>query len=212
MSDVSGPSRSASTPTRTAAHPQARTAPPAEDVRAMGEAFARARMQPQQQAGALGQRAAGGRTALIAARGERTPDAVAAGAWRALDERGALDRREGERHADQGFGGLGQHAAIPVVVSAQFPAPQVDPSGFAQMLADLWTRENGRGAREVRVRFGNATWPATGARLVQSADGMLDITLEIAPGADVPATDSLDRALAEQGLPIGRIGVADAAD
>ena len=43
----------------------------------------------------------------------------------------------------------------------------------AQVLADLWTRENGRGAKEIRVRFGEDAWPATGARLVRNAAGAL---------------------------------------
>lgn len=212
MSVVSGPSRSNGTPTRTAAGQQTRAAPPAEDVRAMGEALARARMQPQQQASAPGPRAASGKFVTIATAGARTPGADTAGAWRALDERNSLERSEAERHTDQVFGGLPQQAGIPVVIAAQVPAPQVDPSGFAQMLADLWTRENGRGSREVRVRFSNAAWPATGARLVQSADGLLDISVEIAPGMTAPMIDRLGHALAGRGLSIGRIVVGPFAD
>lgn len=183
MSDVSSPSRNTGSASRLSAPTSARTAPPAEDVRAMGEAFARARMQPQQQAPGLGQRNAGGKDGALARQADRAPNASTLGAWRALDERNALDRRDGERHGDQGFGGMAQHAGLPVVVAAQAPSPQVDPSGFAQMLADLWARENGRGSREVRVRFGASTWPATGARLIQSADGLLDISVEMAKGA-----------------------------
>ncbi len=213
MSDVSAPSRSSSTQaSRPAARPQARTAPATEDVRAMGEAFARARMQqPQQQTSGLGQRSATGKGALLTKQGgERAPDAAALNAWRGLDERNALDRREGERHGDQGFGGMAQQMGVPVMVTAQAPAPQVDPSGFAQMLADLWTRENGRGAKEVRVRFGNATWPATGARLVQSADGLLDIAIEVAPGAELPPLGGLEQALAERGLAVASTTVTPA--
>ena len=75
------------------------------------------------------------------------------------------------------------------------------------MLADLWPRENGRGPREVRVRFGAATWPATGARLVRSADGLLDVTVEQAPGTPALSLAGLDEALAERGLAIGQVAV-----
>ncbi|NJR78496.1 hypothetical protein [Sphingomonas corticis] len=209
MSDVSAPSRSSQPVRRAAPQPTQRADPPAEDVRAMGEAFARARGSlPQGTAPARG----GGKGAAMPAKGERAPDAPALGQWQAAaEERAALDRRDGDRHADQGFGGFAQNAApVPVVVAAQAPAPHVDPSGFAQMLADLWTRENGRGPREVRVRFGAATWPATGARLVRSADGLLDVTVEQAPGTAAMPLAGLGTALAERGLAVGTVAAASA--
>lgn len=209
MTDVSATSRSNAPNTRPTARTPQRATPPAEDVRAMGEAFRRARGGTGQPDGLSG-RAAVGKGAQPATRGgERGADATAVAGWHAADERAALDRREGERHADQGFGGMAQQAAAPVVIPAQGPSPLVDPSGFAQMLADLWTRENGRGPREVRVRFGTSTWPATGARLVRSADGLLDVTVEMAPGFGDARTDRLQAALEETGLSIGRVDVAD---
>ena len=211
MSDVSAPSRTSQPVRRAAPTPQQRATPPAEDVRAMGEAFARARGSLPQGGQAVARN--GGKPASMLAKGDRGADAAALGQWQqagqAAEERAALDRRDGERHADQGFGGFAQNATpVPVVVAAQAPAPHVDPSGFAQMLADLWTRENGRGPREVRVRFGASTWPATGARLVRSADGLLDVTVEQAPGTAAMPLAGLDDALAGRGLAVGTVAVA----
>ncbi|PCG09468.1 hypothetical protein COA17_06165 [Sphingomonas ginsenosidimutans] len=211
MSDVSATTRSHAP--RSPARPAARTAPAPQDVQAMREALANAR---RQQGSLPGQPQAGGRTAqqqggarTAMAGADRGADALATGEWRSADDRAALDRRDGERSSDQGFGGFAQPGALPVTVAAHPPAPQVDPSGFAQMLADLWTRENGRGAREVRVRFGNDSWPATGARLVRSADGLLDVTVEMAAGSAPPPLDTLGDALAQSGLSIGGLAAEE---
>ncbi|KQT35023.1 hypothetical protein ASG29_02510 [Sphingomonas sp. Leaf412] len=206
MSDVSATGRSADPATRSSARRISRAAPPAEDVRAMGEAFRRARGGLPGRADAAMPRGTG-KGAGVAARTGAAPDATAPAGPRTGDEQATLDRRDADRHPDQGFAGLAQHAAVPVVVAAQPPSPLVDPTAFAQLLADLWTRENGRGPREVRVRFGAATWPATGATLVRSADGLLDVTVDMAPGTADARIDVLETALGARGLAIGRVAI-----
>jgi hypothetical protein len=87
------------------------------------------------------------------------------------------------------------------------PAPQVDPSAFAQLLAQLWRREHGKGSKEVRVSFGADAWPATGARLVRDAGGQLDILLHVdrAGSIDAASLEQLERQLSDRGLVIGAV-------
>ncbi|MBM6575288.1 hypothetical protein KCP91_02815 [Microvirga sp. SRT01] len=210
-------SRSASQPQRTSrtASPHQPQQQPA-DAKAMGEALASARRQmppvparpggmPQraptsaataaQRDGTAGEMAA----ALSAARG-RDGDA-------ALADRFRLDREGGDGSA--GFG-QAQTAAPPAPLPMpQMPSAMIDPSGFAQMLADLWTRENGKGHKEVQVRFGDSAWPATGARLVRNAAGTLDVALLV----DSAATGfgdrlpGLERHLADAGVAVGSLAM-----
>jgi len=117
---------------------------------------------------------------------------------------------QSERQADgQGLSLSGQAAPPPPVTMPAMPAAHVDPSAFAQAMADLWTRENGKGAKEVRVRFGDSAWPATGARLVRNAAGALDIALttETVTGPYDARLDSLRGHLAEAGLDVGALSV-----
>lgn len=117
---------------------------------------------------------------------------------------------QAERQADgQGLALSGQPAAPPPVTLPAMPAAHVDPSAFAQTMADLWTRENGRGSKEVRVRFGDSAWPATGARLVRNAAGTLDIALttDTANGPYDARLDSLRGHLADAGLDVGALSV-----
>jgi hypothetical protein len=117
---------------------------------------------------------------------------------------------QAERQADgQGLALSGQPAAPPPVTLPAMPAAHVDPSAFAQTMADLWTRENGRGSKEVRVRFGDSAWPATGARLVRNAAGTLDIALttDTANGQYDARLDSLRGHLADAGLDVGALSV-----
>jgi hypothetical protein len=142
-------------------------------------------------------------------------EAASAGAIRGQAEADARTVRHqagSERQADgQGFGLAGQPAASPPVQLPAMPAAHVDPSAFAQTMADLWTRENGRGAKEVRVRFGSGAWPATGARLVRNPEGRLDIALtaDRAGGAYDGRLNALRGHLAEAGLDIGALSVED---
>lgn len=204
-----------STPTR-AVEPQQRPGqePRADDVRAMGDAFARARakMQPEGTAPRAALTKAGtGKDA------PRTPTGPAAGETREraaalpTDDRHAVHRDEerdtGGQSGGQSFAG---QLAAPIVGVPTMPAPHVDPSAFAQLLADLWTRENGKGAREVSVRFGRDAWPATGARLVRNAAGTLDISLEVASGSPGYADrlPGLARHLHDAGIGVGALAVA----
>lgn len=104
----------------------------------------------------------------------------------------------------------GQGAAVaPGAMTADFPAAHVDPGAFAQMLADLWTRENGRGSKEVRVRFGDRAWPATGARLVRNAAGALDVALLVGDGGRAygDRLAGLEDALGAAGVNLGSLAV-----
>lgn len=206
-----------STPARSAPKSSVRPQPPADDVRAMSEAFSRARGDakglagrgglPQQPQGE-GQVQVG--TPQVAA-DPRAELARAAG-WRAADERGTADRRDAERGGEQALGLVSPaHAPPPAAAAVAAPPPHVDPSAFAQVLADLWTRENGRGDRQVRVRFGAEAWPATGALMVQTADGLLDLTVDMAPGSQPRSMAALADALGEAGLSVGRLTTAEAA-
>lgn len=97
--------------------------------------------------------------------------------------------------------------ATPMIAMPAMPAPQVDPSAFAQLLTQLWLRERGKGAKEVRVSFGADAWPATGARLVRNAGGALDVQLHIAAAGslDGEELDGLRDRLVSQGLAIGAL-------
>jgi len=65
-------------------------------------------------------------------------------------------------------------------------AAHVDPSVFADMLTNIWTREQNKTAREVRVSFGDEAWPATGATLLRLDDGSLRVTVSVGHrGADL---------------------------
>lgn len=103
--------------------------------------------------------------------------------------------------------GAGPGAVVPTMVTADVAAAHVDPGAFAQMLADLWTRENGKGAKEVLVRFGNRTWPATGARLVRNAAGGLDVALMVGDGGRAygDRMPQLEAALNDAGVTLGSL-------
>lgn len=205
MTQVSG-TRSDSPAQRPSARPQAQRPAQPEDVRAMSDAFAAARAKMKFEA------LPGKQAKPMLAKG-MTPDADRKSADAALGaafDRKVLERQQSERQADgQGLALPGQPAAPPPIMLAAMPSPQVDPSGFAQMLADLWTRENGRGAKEVRVRFGADAWPATGALLVRNAAGALDISVSIgdrSAGAEQRLA-ALGERLGEAGLPLGALTI-----
>jgi len=190
-----------------------RAQPLAEDVRAMSEAFARARGDGQPAVGKLLQHPQG---KLPQEKKSATPMAHTASAFRAelaqsaglraADERGATDRREAEKGGEQALAQIAPGQPAPQgAAPLPAPSPHVDPSGFAQMLADLWTRENGRGDRRVQVKFGADAWPATGAELVQSANGVLDVTVDLAPGGPALPSTELKEAFAQAGLTVGQV-------
>ena len=208
MSQVS--STRSDAPTRSARPaPQGQRAVPSDDVRAMSDAFAAARAKLKF-APAEGLPQKPGKAPLLGkdAGTERKATEAAAGA--AFDRK-VSERQQSERQADgQGLALPGQPAAAPPAVLVTMPNPQVDPGGFAQMLADLWTRENGKGAREVRVRFGEDAWPTTGATLIRNSAGTLDIavSMDAAQGRTRdPSLAALGRELGNSGLAIGALAV-----
>lgn len=200
-------------PVRSTPQAPTRTQPPADDVRAMAQAFARVRGDargPGGQAGQLQQPPGRGQAGVQQAMIDPRAELARAAGWRSADERGTLDRRDSERGDDQALGLISPtNASAPGMATLPAPAPQVDPAGFAQMLANLWTRENGRGDRQVRVRFGADAWPATGALLVQSPDGVLDVTIDMAPGSDFRSSTDLVDAFGTAGLTVGRVALRD---
>lgn len=90
------------------------------------------------------------------------------------------------------------------------PPAAVDPGAFADLMNQLWLREQHKATKEVRVRFGDAAWPATGARLLRLDDGSLDIEVSIGRHAQGGDLDALRRQLAERGLAVGAIVVSQA--
>lgn len=117
------------------------------------------------------------------------------------------------REGAEGLGGLAGQApplAAPVA-TADLAAPHIDPGAFAQLLADLWTRENGKGSKEVRVRFGERAWPATGARLVRNAAGTLDVALQVGDGGRAyrDRLGGLEEALIGAGVNLGSLLVEE---
>lgn len=181
------------------------------DARAMGEALANARRQmppaqprgqaqmPRQGAAAMRDGTAGEMAAALTAAHAREEDAV-------LAQRFGQERDAG---GEAGSGWMQAPAPLPTIPMPLMPNAAADPSGFAQMLADLWTRENGKGHREVQVRFGDGAWPATGARLVRNAAGTLDIALMVDNRArDYPdRLPSLQQHLADAGVALGQLRV-----
>lgn len=211
---MTGISATRTTPTR-APEPQQRPGQPphADDVRAMSDAFARARAKTQPDGTAPRTATAKIATGKDAARQTASPltgEARARTGALATDDRHGIhrdeDRDTGGQSGGQSFAG---QLAAPVVGVPTMPAPHVDPAAFAQLLADLWTRENGKGSREISVRFGSDAWPATGARLVRNAAGTLDISLEVG-GGDPSYADRLPglaRHLNDAGIAVGALAL-----
>lgn len=179
---------------------QGRVQPQPDDVRAMKDAMGAARTQlfgkeaaGKEQPGGLVQPKLAKGMAEADRRGEvPVQQREALGDFREATLR---QEREARERQDGLFGFAGQAQAQPMAMPAM-PAAHVDPGAFAQLLADLWTRENGRGAKEVTVSFGDRAWPATGARLVRNAAGALDVALLLGDGA--PPYEGALRELAGQ--------------
>lgn len=188
---------------------QGRNQPAPDDVRAMKDALGKARSQfqakevPVKEQGTQAPKLGKG-LAQADRRGEvPVQQREAAGDFREASlrqEREARERQDGLF----GFAGNAQPQAMPMPA---MPAAHVDPGAFAQMLADLWTRENGKGTKEVTVTFGDSAWPATGARLVRNAAGALDVSLLLGNGA--PPYDGtmreLEAQLREAGVALGSL-------
>lgn len=178
---------------------QGRVQPQPDDVRAMKDALgaARARLfgkeQPgEEQAGPLQPKPGKG-----LAQAERRGEAPVQQREAFGDFRETTLRQEREaRERQDGLFGFAGHAQPQPMAMPAMPAAHVDPGAFAQLLADLWTRENGKGTKEVTVSFGDRAWPATGARLVRNAAGTLDVALLL--GDRAPPYDGALRALEAQ--------------
>ena len=212
MTGVSHTSRAEPARTPSQPRPIGRPQPQPADVKAMQEAMARATRDDRFGKPALKDAGRGasvhGRMPTME-RGAEFADARQAQSA-AMDQAGerAAERREQQDQLQAGLALPGQaNAPAPVPMTAM-PSPQVDPSAFAQMLADLWTRENGKGAKEVEVRFGDRAWPTTGARLVRNAAGMLDIALLVQGGAEQgDKLPDLEAALTRSGVALGSLAV-----
>lgn len=209
MTSVSSSSRPpAATPSRSPT--QARPEANAHDVRAMADAFARARRQDMSggQTGKQGKLPAGVAAEAPANAPANAPRSAAL-TGDPLRDALQFDRELAQQHGE-GLALLGQSGAPVAVPLPSPPPPQVDPSAFAQLMTQLWAREHGKGSKEVRVQFGPATWPTTGARLVQNAAGTLDVELYV--GAQrAPSNGSLDalrQGFADRGLEVGALRVA----
>lgn len=190
---------------------QVRPAPAPAEVRAMAEALGKAKAQLQgkeQPSGPLQQKPRNG-----LAQPEHRGEAIVAQREVPDDFREVSLRQEREaRERQDGLFGFAAHASPPPVAMPAMPAAHVDPGAFAQMLADLWTRENGKGTKEVTVSFGDRAWPATGARLVRNAAGTLDVALLL--GDRAPPYDRTLRELEAQlqgaGIALGSLSTETA--
>ena len=180
------------------------------DVRAMREALEAARGRVDKlpvKTGGKAPTGAGAKTAGVrVAAGDTGRDAAMMRADRGeVAPRYAVQQRD-ETEAVAAWNGQPAQA-VPVPVAANLPSPQVDPGAFAQMLADLWTRENGRGSKEIHVRFGDRAWPATGARLVRTAAGSLDVALLVGDGGQAYGgkLPGLEEALGRAGVDVASL-------
>jgi hypothetical protein len=190
------------------AKPAPGPAPSRQDVEAMNDAFA-----------AVRKRQGAGQGAPLTAKDAREkqasngPPLQRPGVERWQDR--FAQERDLARQNDQenGLNAFGQAAGpVPVPVAAPAtPSPLVDPSAFVQLMAQLWARENGKGARDVRVQFGDSAWPATGARLVRNAAGTLDIELHLGDRSapDERMLDDLRGAFADQGLELAALSTTN---
>lgn len=209
---------------------QSRAEPAPNDLRAMKDAMANARRQMGEATGGAAEQAGAGKAGGGKAEGHGKSAGAYAKGGRELSGQGQQpgvlpDARDVASFAGSlassaeakegleglpGFAGLTPGGApVPMTIPAM-PAPHVDPSAFAQMMADLWTRENGRGSKEVSVRFGNSAWPATGARLVRNAAGGVDIALQVGDGGRAYGGDKLsglESALTQAGVDFGSLEV-----
>jgi hypothetical protein len=172
---------------------QARAQPTPTDIRAMKEALAKARLpEKEQPAGTVQHKSLKG-----LAQPERRGETIVQQREAFGDSRDTALRQEREaRDRQDGLFGFAGHAQPQPMAMPAVPAAHVDPGAFAQMLADLWTRENGKGAKEILVTFGDRAWPATGARLVRNAAGTLDVALLL--GDRAPPYDGTLRELEAQ--------------
>ena len=188
---------------------QGRLQPAPDDVRAMKDALGKARTQFQaKEVPVKDQGAPPSKLGTGLAQADRRGEVPIQQREALGDFREASLRQEREaRERQDGLFGFAGHAQPQAMPMPAMPAAHVDPGAFAQMLADLWTRENGKGTKEVTVTFGDSAWPATGARLMRNAAGTLDVALLVGDGA--PPYDGtmreLEAQLREAGVALGSL-------
>lgn len=200
--------------------PAARPAASPDDVQALRRAFAKADPRPAQaaivklptqetgkaEAKPISPKLKLQQTAVRAEAAPREEAAIVHGRER---DHGRFDADSGQERQQDGQLGFAQmtQPSVPTIAMPAMPAPQVDPSAFAQLLTQLWLRERGKGTKEVRVTFGDDAWPATGARLIRNAGGALDVQLHVAAagGLDDKSLGGLRDQLAGQGLAVGAL-------
>ncbi|ATY31858.1 hypothetical protein [Sphingomonas psychrotolerans] len=208
MTRINSPNaQPARAPSRDPAPGRAQPAP--ADIRAMNEAFAKARLPGKEQQGVSIQQK--GLKGLV--QPDRRGEVPVEQREAFRDSRGTILRQEREaRERQDGLFGFAGHAQPQPTAMPAMPAAHVDPGAFAQMLADLWTRENGKGTKEVTVSFGDRAWPATGARLVRNAAGTLDVALLL--GDRPPPYDGvlgeLEKQLQGAGIALGSLSTEPA--
>jgi hypothetical protein len=200
------------TPSPQRAHPPGRPPAPA-DVEAMRTAMAGAK---NEKTGAMplpgrGKPQGKGAAVPMQAQAEASPAMLRAMALN--DGKGPVgERDQGDAQQDgQGFGAPAGAMPPVAVQAAAVPPPTVDPTAFAQLMSQLWSKEHGKGAKEVRVQLGASAWPATGARLVRNAAGELDIAIEFGSAAaqDEAALATLRERFADEGVVVGALTFED---
>lgn len=83
------------------------------------------------------------------------------------------------------------------------PAP--NPAAVADMIQRFWQREGRGGVRDVQVRFGEAAWPATSARLQRLPCGALAVEVRIDRHGRPGDPAALRQQLARRGLAIAEV-------
>ena len=209
---ISAPSRtSAPQPARAPAHA------PSHDAKALADEFsaaARRGQLPLTGRGGAGEKDAKGPRQLVRIGPDgKAPPAQAVAALKALGDGRKRDglgetRRDDSATAMQLLGPQNSP-----VLAAPVQAPQgnahVDPSAFAELLTQIWTREQGKTAREVRVSFGDGAWPATGATLLRLEDGSLRVTVSVGRHGGGGDLDALRERLNARGLNVADVAVED---
>lgn len=104
---------------------------------------------------------------------------------------------------------MGQAGAAMPAASGEIappPAPPApNPAAIADMIQRFWRHSGPAGARDVQVRFGEAAWPATGARLLRLPDGALAVEVRIDRHGRPGDPEALRRQLARRGLAIANV-------